>query len=82
MAWLIIHVRQREQLLAAARDGAAEFTTDARQALKFDSADAARKWMDRNLVSALDSLALMRDAPDPEHPRRGQVGHYRPRTYC
>lgn len=79
MGWNIVHVRQREQLLAAARDGAAEFTTDARQALKFDSQDAARKWMDRNLVSALDSLALMRDAPEPEHPRLGRPGHYRAR---
>lgn len=79
MPWTILHGRERHLFVSSSRDGAAEFTQDQRQALKFASQDLARRWITANVVSSFGVLALMRE-PGEKDTRKGQAGHYGSRT--
>lgn len=81
MPWLVIHGRDRGLLVSGSESGHPIFTRQVERALRFDSQDRARKWIERETVSVFGELALMR-APGSraEHNRAGKAGHYGPRA--
>ena len=83
MSWRVIHGRQRALFVRGAELGKPQFTTEARQALQFRSADEARRWIEGATATPFGELALLRDADprerDPERKRDRAANHYGPR---
>jgi hypothetical protein len=75
MPWLLIHSRDRTLLVRGAELGAPLFTREADRALQFAGQDAARKWIERHIVTTFGELALMR-APGSREGRKGLAQHY------
>lgn len=79
MPWQIIHSRDRSLFVRGAESGAPTFTRQPALALRFDTQDQARKWIERNTLSAFGELALLRAAPESDGAasnHRGVAGHY------
>ncbi|MGB5104042.1 MAG: hypothetical protein WBO04_12105 [Steroidobacteraceae bacterium] len=65
--WLLIHGRERALYVRGAESGAPLFTRQTELALRFDSADKARKWIASNTVTAFGELALLREIPSKKN---------------
>lgn len=76
MPWQIIHSRDRSLFVRGAESGAPTFTRQPALALRFDTQDQARKWIERNTLSAFGELALLREPRiDKKNPAQaGQPG--------
>lgn len=80
MAWLAVHGRLREQLVADASAGQPVYTQSASHAIKWQTMDEAWRWLHRH-VDDVEQLALMRHGPEPGGSNHaGKAGHYGPRT--